>query len=174
VCSQRYLLIATQNTPYSVCLCIVADVNWFDSFYVHVSTTAVIYRRSVLTDERNQIHSDRSSLAVTRPSTNRGRRTVTQVNVPLHYSLGRHRFILSARWLLYIFHLCRYAWRWTIRTVSIFRLQTSDDKVLNGFNGGYESLDVPTGRTSNGVPTGYESLDVPTEKPRTFTNEAFQ
>jgi len=51
---------------------------WFDTFYVRVSTmTAIYYGRSqiqVHTDERTQVHSAQSSLAVTRPSTNRARR----------------------------------------------------------------------------------------------------
>jgi len=61
---------------------------WFDSFYVRVGTITAIYRdgRSqikVHTDERTQIHSARYSLTVTHPSTNRGRRCLTSVNVPL-------------------------------------------------------------------------------------------
>jgi len=37
----------------------------------------------VHTDERTQVHTARSSLAVTHPSTNRGRRCLTSMNVPL-------------------------------------------------------------------------------------------
>jgi len=37
----------------------------------------------VHTDERTQIHSAQSSLTVTHPSTNRGRRCITPVNMPL-------------------------------------------------------------------------------------------
>jgi len=60
---------------------------YFYSFYVRVSTmTANIDGRSqikVHTDERTQVHSAQSSLTVTHPSTNRGRRCITSVNVPL-------------------------------------------------------------------------------------------
>jgi len=46
------------------------------------------YRRSVTdkihTDERTQVHSAQSSLTVTHPSTNRSRRDLTSVNVPLN------------------------------------------------------------------------------------------
>jgi len=38
----------------------------------------------VHTDEQTQGHSARSSLTVTHPSTNRGRRCLTSVNVPLN------------------------------------------------------------------------------------------
>jgi len=38
----------------------------------------------VHTVERTQVHSDQSSLTVTHPSTNRGRRCLASMNVPLH------------------------------------------------------------------------------------------
>jgi len=53
---------------------------WFDSFYVRVSPKTAIYTVS---------HSTQSSPVVTHPSTNRGRRVVTSVNVPLRYSHPR-------------------------------------------------------------------------------------
>jgi len=61
---------------------------WFDSFYVRVSMMTAEHGdgRSQIkadTDERTQDHSARSSLTVTLPSTNRGRRCLTSVNVPL-------------------------------------------------------------------------------------------
>jgi len=43
----------------------------------------------VHTDERIQVHSARSSMAVTHPSTNRGRGALPSVDVPFN-SLGRY------------------------------------------------------------------------------------
>jgi len=59
------------------------------------SVDGYIYGRSqikVHIDERIQVHSARSCLAVTHPSTNRGRRCLTSVNWTCHWSSrGRHR-----------------------------------------------------------------------------------
>jgi len=56
---------------------------WFDLFYVHVGTITAIYIDSrsqieVHTDKRTPVHSAQSFLVVTRPSSNRGRHTLTQ------------------------------------------------------------------------------------------------
>jgi len=58
--------------------------------------TAIMDGRSqikVHTDEQTQVHRARSSLTVIRTSTNRCRRCLTSVKVPLSYRLGRHRKI---------------------------------------------------------------------------------
>jgi len=73
---------------------------WFNSFYIwnfihngpcqHVDGyTDGRSQIKVHTDERTQVHSAWSSLTVTHPSTNRGRRCSNSVNVPLRYSLSR-------------------------------------------------------------------------------------
>jgi len=59
-----------------------------------ITATTTIDGRSqiqVHTTEQQGVHSARSSLTVTYPSTNQGRRCLTSVNVPLLYSHGHHR-----------------------------------------------------------------------------------
>jgi len=60
-------------------------------FYLEIEFWDGRSQSKVHTDERTQAYSAQSSLAVTRPSINLGRRCLTSVNVPLSYSLGRHR-----------------------------------------------------------------------------------
>jgi len=55
----------------------------------------------VHTDERTQVHSARSSLAVAHPSTNRGRCCLTSVNVPLCKVLQYHLTYLYIAILLF-------------------------------------------------------------------------
>jgi len=70
---------------------------YFNSFYDRVSTMTAIQtvshrlRSTPTNGHRSQVHGARSSLTVTHPSANRGRRCLTSVNVPLSYSLVRHR-----------------------------------------------------------------------------------
>jgi len=64
-----------------------------NSFYVRVSTMTAIDGRSqikVHTDERTHVHTAHSTLVITHPSTNRGSRALTSVNVLRSNSLGRH------------------------------------------------------------------------------------
>jgi len=71
-----------------------------DDGYIYIYIYGLSVTDQVRIDERTQVHIAPSSLVVTHPSTNRGRRALTSVNV--HWaSLGRHRKSASKKVIIY-------------------------------------------------------------------------
>jgi len=81
------VIIWQENEMNETFAFMLACLVWFDSFYVRASTITAIktigYRFKSTPMNGSRFTARQSSLVATHPSTNRGRRALTSVNVPL-------------------------------------------------------------------------------------------
>jgi len=87
----------------------------------------------MLTDERTQVHIARSSLMVTHPSNNRGRRCWASVNMPLRYSLGRHVERLIDNYIMIALSLNESDYEQLLATIQYAQIRDAIEKLYLQF-----------------------------------------